>query len=103
MTEENLTEHVSSSSSDKKRRDATHVLEIFLDCDPEDEEDSTFMQVFQELTSIGGFYDLIILSNEDLRNLHAQFDRKTNDISRRSIIGIEKLQFYLKHLQQRGD
>ena len=61
------------------------------------------MQVFQELTSIGGVDDLIILSAEDLRKLYAQLDRKINNISRRNVTGIKKIQFFLKHLQQRGD
>ena len=54
MTEENFREDALSSSSDKAKRDATHVLENTLDYDQEDEEDSTFMQVFQEFTFIGG-------------------------------------------------
>ena len=40
---ERLTEDVSSASSNKTKRDATHILENLLDCDPEDEEDSSHM------------------------------------------------------------
>ena len=103
LTDEKITEDVSSSSSNKTRRDATHVLVNPIDCDQEDEEDWAFMQVFQELTFICGVDYLIIISTEDLRNLHAHLDRKTNSISRRNIIGIKKLQLYLTHLQQRED
>ena len=59
------------------------------------------MQVFQELTSIYGVDYLIILSYEDICNIYAQLDRKASNISRRIITGIKKLQFWLKHLQQR--
>ena len=42
-TKESLTEDVSSTLSDKTKRDDTHILEILLNYDPEDEEDSAFM------------------------------------------------------------
>ena len=79
-TEKRLIEDVLSDSSDKTRRDATHMLENLLYCDSEYEEDSAFMQVFKELASIGGIGYAIILSTEDLRTLHAHFHRKTNKI-----------------------
>ena len=61
------------------------------------------MQVFQEWTTIGGIGDLIILSAEYIRNLHAQLDRYTNNMLRRNITCINKLPLCLKYLQQRGD
>ena len=76
LTGKNFTEDISSSSSDKTRRDATDVLENILDFDLEDEEDSAFMQVFRCLDSIGGIDDLIIQYAEDLLKIHAQLDRK---------------------------
>ena len=60
--EEIPTEDVPSTSRDKTRRDATHVLENILDCDPEDKHDSPLIQLFQELASIDGIDGLITLS-----------------------------------------
>ena len=45
-------EDVPHTSSGKTRRDDTHILENILDHDPEDEEDSPFIQFFQERASI---------------------------------------------------
>ena len=74
-----------------------------IDCDPEDEEDSALMQVFQELASIGGIDGLIILSSEDLRTIYAYLDKKTNFILPMSnITGIKHLQRFFNHLQQIG-
>ena len=79
-TKESLAEDVSSTLSDKTKRDDTHILEILLNYDPEDEEDSEYMQVFQGLASIRGIDGVIILSVEDLRILHAHLDKKANGI-----------------------
>ena len=102
-TEEMLTEDVLSSPNEKKtRRDANHILENLIDFDPENEEDSSFIQVFQELSSIGGIDGQITLSSDNLRTLYSHFNSKTNIISFCIIMGIKRLQLFLKHLQQRG-
>ena len=44
--EDRLTEDIPSSSSDNTTMDVTHILENLLDYDPENQEDSEFMQVF---------------------------------------------------------
>ena len=54
LTAEKLTEDVSYSSSHKTRKDDTHVLENLPNFEQEDEKVSSFMEVFEELTSIGG-------------------------------------------------
>ena len=101
--EETLTKDVSYASSDNTKMDATRILESLLNCDPEDEEDLAFIQVFQKLASIGGIDDIIIMSVEDLRTLHVHLDRKTNKISHCRITRIELLQFFLNRMQQRKD
>ena len=62
-----------------------------------------FMQIFQELDSIGRIDGLVTLSAEDIRNFHTYLDKKTDAILPMSnIIGIKFLQRFLKHVQQRG-
>ena len=46
-TKESLTEEVPRTSSEKTRRDATHILKNILDRKPDDKEISPFIQVFQ--------------------------------------------------------
>ena len=55
-------EGVPSTSSDKTRRDATHILENFLGYDLENEEDKTFIQVLKELSSVNDVDGLVTLS-----------------------------------------
>ena len=99
-TEERLIEDVSSTSSDKTRRYDACILKNVLDRNPDYEEDSELMQVFEELAFVGRIDDLIILSAEDLRNLHAHLDKNANAILPMSnITGIKHLQCLLKYLQ----
>ena len=63
--------------SQENQEDVKHVLENMFDCDPEDEEDSVFMQVFKELSSIGGIDGLITLHAENIRTLYSHLSGKT--------------------------
>ena len=74
-TEESLTKDILSTSSDKTRRDATHILENLLNHDLMDEECSAFMQVFQYFASIGRIDGIITLSAEDLCTLHTHLKK----------------------------
>ena len=104
LTKESLTEDVSSASNVKTRRDANKILENLFNYDPDDEEDSALMQVFQELASVGGIDDIMTLSSKDLRTLHSHLDKKSNGIlPMRNITRIKHLQRFLKNLQQRGN
>ena len=69
---------------------------------PEDEEDSSFVQVIQELASIDGVDGLITMFYENLWTLCDHLKRNTNRISAISILSIRKLLFSLKHLQEKG-
>ena len=88
--------------SQKNQEDIKHVLENLFDCDLEDKEESAFVQVFQELSSIGDVDALITLCAENLRTFHSHLSRKTKSILWCSIMSIKRLQLFLKHLQQRG-
>ena len=74
--EENLTEGTSSHSRDRTRRDATHILENLLECDPDYEEDLPLIKLF-----IDGIDGLITLSYENLRTLISNLSRKRNSVS----------------------
>ena len=84
------------------RKDATHVLENLLDCDPGYEEDLSFIQLFQKLASIDGIDVIITLSCDNIRTLDSNLSSKTKSFSSCSITIIKKLQRLLKHLQDKG-
>ena len=96
-------EDVPSTSRDKTRRGAVHILENLLDYDPNYEEDLPFIQLFQELACINRIDGLITTSCENLRTLYSNLSRKTNNISFCSILKIKKLRFFLKHFQEKGN
>ena len=85
----------------KTRRDATHILENLLDWDPEEEDDSKCFQLFQELASIDGIDGIITLSHDNLQSLYDNLKKKINSISFCSILSINKVQFFLKNLQEK--
>ena len=90
-----------STSRNKKRRNSTHILENLFYHDPEYEDDSPAFQLFQELASIEGIDVLISLYQDNLQALYENLKRKKNSISLWSILSIKKLQFFLKHLQEK--
>ena len=102
LIEEILMEDFSPTSSDKTRRDATHILENILDWCPEDEEDSAFMQFFLALASIDRIDGLITLCYEHLLTLYSHLSRKTIKMSWHNIMGFRSLQRFLKHVQEQG-
>ena len=71
-----LIEDDALASKVKTRKDATHVLDNLFDCDPEDEEDSAFVEAFLELTSIDGVDGQMTLSSD---NLHALYSYLSKD------------------------
>ena len=101
-TEKSATEGVSSTSSDKTIRCATQIIENILDYDPCHEEDSPFIQAFQELFSISRIDFLITLSHDNIRILDSSLSRKKNNGSSCSITSNKKLQLFFKYLQEKG-
>ena len=88
--------------SDKTRRDDTYILENLLDCDPEDKENSDFMQAFLELASIDGIDVIITLSFDNLRTFYSRLIRDINFISWHNITGIKCIRSFLKILQEKS-
>ena len=101
LTEESLTEDFSTTSSGKTRRDDNHILENILDCDPDDEEGSAFIQDFLELSSIDVINGLITISSYNLRTIYSCLSREINFMSWHNVTGIKCLRRFLKRLQEK--
>ena len=90
------------SSPNQIKKDTSRVFINLLQLDLDDEEESIFIRILRDMMLENGIEAIVLLSYEDLRNIKDQADKQGTGLPFYLVTEIKSLQFYLKHLQEKG-